>query len=122
MTWIAVAVGGALGSLARHWVNVQFAHRLERAVPWSTFAVNVLGCVAIGILAGAVAGGRLQLTPLARTFVFVGVLGGFTTFSSFGLDTFTIGHGGEPVAAAWNVLGQVGFGVAGVWVGYYLGH
>ena len=56
MTWIAVALGGALGSVARHLVNVQFAHRLERSVPWSTFAVNVLGCVAIGILAGAIAG------------------------------------------------------------------
>jgi fluoride exporter len=50
----------------------------------------------------------------------VGILGGFTTFSSFGLDTFTLGHGGEPSAAAFNIIGQVGLGLGGVWLGYYL--
>ena len=121
MTWIAVAVGGALGSMARHFVNMEVAHRLERAVPWSTFVVNVIGCLAIGLLAGRVASGRLHLSNLARTFIFVGVLGGFTTFSSFGLDTFTLGHGGDHKAAAWNIVGQVSLGVGGVWLGYYLG-
>ena len=61
------------------------------------------------------------MTPVIRTFVFVGVLGGFTTFSSFGLDTFTLGHGGDHVAAFWNVVGQVGLGLGGVWLGFYLG-
>jgi CrcB protein len=121
MTWMAVAVGGALGSMARHWVNVQIAHRLEQSVPWATFIVNVVGCLVIGALSGRIAGGRLQLTPTMRTFVFVGVLGGFTTFSSFGLDTFTLGHGGDHVKAFWNVAGQVGLGVGGVWLGFYLG-
>src|SRR5437870_4902979 len=106
MTWIAVAVGGALGSMARHWVNAELAHRLERSVLYATLAVNVVGCVAIGALAGRIAGGHLHLTPMMRTFVFVGILGGFTTFSSFGLDTFTLGHGGNHVAAVWNVVGQ----------------
>ena len=119
MTWIAVALGGALGSLARHWVNAEMAHRLERSVPWATFAVNVLGCFMIGALAGSIAGGRLHMTPFMRTFLFVGVLGGFTTFSSFGLDTFTLGHGGHHAAAAWNVVGQVFLGLAVVWLGYY---
>lgn len=119
MTWIAVAVGGAIGSLARHWVNLEIAHRLERAVPWATFTVNIVGCVVIGALAGSLAGGRLHLSSLARTFLFVGVLGGFTTFSSFGLDTFTLGHGGQHQAAAWNIIGQVGLGVGGVWLGYF---
>lgn len=121
MTWIAVAVGGALGSMARHFVNLEVAHRLERAVPWSTFVVNVIGCLTIGLLAGRVASGRLHLSNLARTFIFVGVLGGFTTFSSFGLDTFTLGHGGDHKAAVWNIIGQVSLGVGGVWLGYYLG-
>jgi fluoride exporter len=121
MTWIAVAVGGALGSMARHWVNWELAHRLERSVPYATLVVNVAGCVAIGVLAGRIASGRLHLTPMLRTFVFVGVLGGFTTFSSFGLDTFTLGHGGDHVAALWNVVGQVGLGLGGVWIGFYLG-
>ena len=121
MTWIAVAVGGALGSMARHWVNLELAHRLARSFPYATLVVNIAGCLAIGALAGLIAGERLHLTPLMRTFVFVGVLGGFTTFSSFGLDTFTLGHGGDHVAALWNVVGQVGLGLGGVWLGFYLG-
>jgi CrcB protein len=119
-SWIAVAVGGALGSLARHFVNVQMAHRLERSVPYATFVVNIIGCIVIGALAGRVANGRLLLSPAMRTFLFVGVLGGFTTFSSFALDTFTLGHGGEHAAAFWNIAGQTGLGMAGVWLGYNL--
>ena len=121
MAWIAVAVGGALGSLARHWVNLELAHRLERSVPYATFVVNVIGCVVIGALAGRIATGRLHLTAVTRTFLFVGVLGGFTTFSSFALDTFTLGHGGDHIAAFWNVVGQVGLGLGGAWLGFYLG-
>src|SRR5262245_26879163 len=120
MSWIAVAVGGAIGSLARHWVNVQMAHRLERSVPYATFVVNIIGCVVIGALAGRAASGRLVLSSTMRTFLFVGVLGGFTTFSSFALDTFTLGHGGEHAAAFWNVVGQTGLGLAGAWLGYSL--
>jgi len=101
-------------------VNTEIAHRLDRVVPWATFIVNVVGCIVIGALAGRIASGRLHLTPTMRTFVFVGVLGGFTTFSSFGLDTFTLGHGGDHAAAFWNVAGQVGLGIGGVWLGYYL--
>jgi len=81
----------------------------------------VVGCIVIGGLAGRIASGRLHLTPIMRTFVFVGVLGGFTTFSSFGLDTFTMRHGGNQAAAFWNIVGQVGLGIGGVWVGFYLG-
>ena len=121
MSWIAVALGGALGSVARHWVNLEMAHRFERSVPHATFVVNVVGCLVIGALAGRVAGGRLHLTPTMRTFVFVGVLGGFTTFSSFGLDTFTLAHGGDYARAFWNVAGQVALGLGAVWLGFYLG-
>jgi CrcB protein len=120
MSWFAVAAGGALGSMLRHLVNVTLSHHLERTVPYATFVVNVVGCLAIGALAGLIAGGRLQLSPTLRTFVFVGILGGFTTFSSFGLDTFTLGHGGQHAMAFWNVVGQVGLGLGGVWLGYYI--
>ena len=120
MTWIAVAVGGALGSMARHAVNMVLAHRMERSA-WATPVVNIVGCIVIGVLAGRIASGRLHMSPAARTFLFVGVLGGFTTFSSFGLDTFTLAHGGNQPAAAWNVVGQVTLGMGGVWLGYYLG-
>jgi CrcB protein len=121
MIWIAVAGGGALGSMARHAVNLFFAHALERAVPYATAAVNIAGSFAIGLLAALLATGRLHMSPELRTFVFVGILGGFTTFSSFMLDTFTLGHGGDHALAFWNVTGQVALGLALVWAGYRVG-
>ena len=121
MTWLAVAVGGALGSLARHAVNLWFARVLERAVPYATAAVNISGSAIIGVLAGLVASERLHLSHEMRTFVFVGILGGFTTFSSYMLDTFTVGHGGEHALAFWNVAGQTAAGLIAVWAGYRAG-
>jgi CrcB protein len=119
MTWMTVVLGAALGSLARHWVNLELAHRFERSVPYATATVNVVGAALIGLLAGAVAGGRIEMSPHMRTFVFVGLLGGFTTFSSFMLDTFTLAHGGDPATALTNVLGQNAVGFALVWAGYH---
>lgn len=113
-------IGGALGSALRHFVNLEIAHRFQRPVPYATFIVNVIGCLVIGAIAGRISTGRLALTPTMRTFVFVGVLGGFTTFSSFGLDTFTLAHGGEHSTAFWNVVGQVVCGLGGVWLGFNL--
>jgi CrcB protein len=81
-------------------------------------AVNLAGCLVIGVLAGLVASHRLVLAPGMRAFVFVGVLGGFTTFSSFGLDTFTLAHGGRAGAAAANVAIQVAAGLAILAAGY----
>jgi CrcB protein len=80
--------------------------------------VNLAGCLAIGVLAGLVASQRVSLTPALRTFIFVGILGGFTTFSSFGLDTFTLAHGGRMGAAALNVGIQVAAGLGLVAAGY----
>src|SRR3954467_13069936 len=121
MIWIAVAGGGALGSMARHAVNLFFAHALERAVPYATAAVNIAGSFAIGLLAALLATGPLHMSPELPTFVFVGILGGFTTFSSFMLDTFTLGHGGEHTAAFWNVAVQMAGGLSAVWAGYRAG-
>ncbi len=121
MIWLAVGAGGALGSMARHGVNIFFSRVLESAVPYATAAVNLIGSAVIGLLAGLIASGRLQMSPELRTFVFVGILGGFTTFSSYMLDTFTLGHGGDHATAFWNVALQTGFGLAAVWTGYRLG-
>lgn len=121
MIWLAVAAGGALGSMARHGVNIVFAHVLERVSPYATGTVNLIGSAVIGLLAALVASGRLHMSSEWRTFVFVGVLGGFTTFSSFMLDTFTLGHGGDHTLAFWNVVLQTVFGLAAVWGGYRLG-
>lgn len=119
MNWIAVILGGALGSLARHWVNLEIAHRWERSVPYATATVNIVGAAVAGGLAGALAVGRLQMSPTVRTFVFVGVLGGFTTFSSLMLDTLTLAHGRDHWSAAANLIGQSVVGIAVITVAYY---
>jgi CrcB protein len=118
MIWAAVALGGALGSLARHGVNVAFSHLTDTTAPYATATVNVLGSLVIGVLAGSIAGGRLHMTAPVRAFVFVGILGGFTTFSSFMLDTLTLGHGSDHGLAVANVLLQVVLGTVAVFAGY----
>ena len=121
MTWFAIAVGGGLGSMARHAVNLWLARLHGGPSPYSTAIVNIVGCAAIGVLAGLVAGGQLRLSPTARAGIFVGVLGGFTTFSSFGLDTLTLAHEGRHAAALGNILLQVGVGLPSVFAGYAIG-
>jgi fluoride exporter len=121
MIWLAVAIGGALGSAARHGVNDLFGHVLGRPGFYSTAAVNLSGSFIIGLLAGLIAGGRLHETPIMRAFVFVGILGGFTTFSSFMLDTFTLAEGHHGLLAFANVAGQVVAGYALAYVGFKIG-
>lgn len=116
MLWIAVGLGGALGSLARHVVNLVVGGATQPS--YATALVNVLGCACIGFLAGAIAGGRLQMSGAARAFVFVGVVGGFTTFSSFALDTLSLAQSGRQMAAVWNVAGQVCLGLVSVFGAY----
>lgn len=118
MLWIAVAAGGALGSLARHATNVAVHRGLGDSVPYATAIVNIAGCFVIGVLAGLVAAGQLRLGETGRVFVFVGILGGFTTFSSFGLDTFTLVRSGHAATAFWNVAAQLGAGLGSVFAGY----
>jgi fluoride exporter len=118
MTWLAVGIGGALGSMARHGVNVIVTRVAGQAVPYATAVVNIVGCFVIGVLASAVATGAWRASSTTRTFVFVGILGGFTTFSSFGLDTFVLIQEGQRGRAIVNVLIQVGLGLPAVFAGY----
>ena len=118
MIWVAVAVGGAAGSMLRHAVNVGIHRLTGQTVPAAVAAVNISGCLVIGLLAGTIAAGRWTPSPAMRVFVFVGVLGGFTTFSSFGLDTLALVREGRPLLAAINVLGQVALGLLAVFLGY----
>ena len=121
-TWIAVGVGGALGSMARHAVN-HFVHSYAPLArfPAATLMVNLAGCFAIGVLAGLLASERIALRFYWREFVFVGVLGGFTTFSTFGLDTFVLARTHPGGYAMMNVLAHVAGGLVAVWAGYRLG-
>jgi CrcB protein len=119
--WLAVALGGALGSVARHAVNhVVHTRWLVSRFPIGTAVVNLTGCLVIGLLAGLVATNRIDLRFSRREFVLTGLLGGFTTFSTFGLDTFVLART-QPEAAAFNVVLQVVGGLAAVWIGYRLG-
>jgi CrcB protein len=115
---LVIAIGGAIGTAARHGINLLCARLLDRPVPYATAIVNLVGAGIIGLLAGLIASGRLHLEPMPRAFVFVGLLGGFTTFSSYMLDSFTLVHGGEFGMAFANIAGQTALGFAAVWAGY----
>jgi fluoride exporter len=119
--WLAVALGGAVGSVARHGVN-RLIHQEWPLLrfPLATVIVNVVGCCAIGLLAGLVATARLPMSRSWREFVFVGILGGFTTFSTFGLDTIVLSRSGDATQAMLNVVVQVMFGLGGVYIGLLL--
>jgi CrcB protein len=121
MTWLLVALGGALGSVARHGLNQLIQARpLSATFPLGIFAINVMGSVLVGVAAGLLASDRWPGPAESRTFVIVGLLGGFTTFSSFSLDTLTLIRQGHVAHAAWNVAGQVGLSLVGAWIGYRL--
>jgi fluoride exporter len=120
--WIAVAVGGALGSVARHAVNhIVHTYWLTTRFPIGTAVINVTGCFVIGLLTGLIASNRLVLRFYWREFVFVGVLGGYTTFSTFGLDTHTLLQTDSSHAAVAYVAANMIGGLAAVWFGYALG-
>lgn len=121
MTWLAVVIGGAIGSAARHGINLMTARALGTPTPYSTAAVNMIGTFAIGVLAGALATQRLTLTPAERTFLITGILGGFTTFSSLMLDTLTLWEAGAVPKALVNLIAQFVLGCVLVYVGYRLG-
>ena len=122
MVWLAVAVGGALGSVARHGVNVLIHGRWPMArFPMATLVVNVAGCLIIGLLAGLVMSERIVLRFYWREFLFVGILGGFTTFSTFGLDTITLVRAHSMSAALWNVTAHVVIGLLAVQAGLFIG-
>lgn len=114
----AVGSGGFLGALARYglsgWVYRQVP---QTTFPHGTLVVNLVGCLAIGILAG-LAESRQLFGPEIRTFALIGVLGGFTTFSTFGYETFALIRDDEYLRAAANVGAHVILGLALVWLGF----
>jgi CrcB protein len=113
-------LGGLLGSVVRYKAGGWVLHltMLEK-FPYSTFAVNIVGCLAVGILAGLVEKHDF-FTADTRLFLFTGLLGGFTTFSAFGLDTIYLLRRGEFMTAASYAGLSVLIGVAAVWLGFKL--
>jgi CrcB protein len=121
MIWLMVAVGGAVGSVARFAVSSAITRMAGHPAPYATAIVNVAGCAAAGLLLGAMASGRLPLTVEQRALVFSGVLGGFTTFSGVGVDTLALVQEGRGLTAAANVALQIAVGLAALAVAYALG-
>ena len=119
MTLLWIAAGGALGSVARYLFSTAILRVTGSLLPIGTFGVNLVGCVLFGAIAGA-AEQRVQLAPDLRMFLLVGVLGGFTTFSSFAFESVSLLRDGQFVAAAVNIVGQVLAGLIGLWAGYVL--
>ncbi|MCG8373599.1 MAG: fluoride efflux transporter CrcB [Balneolales bacterium] len=116
----AIGFGGFLGAVYRYLLaNLLQNHFKPEQFPVGIFVVNVLGCFLIGLLAGIFEARNLMNTEL-RLFVFAGLLGGFTTFSTFINDSFLLGKEGEFLAALLNVGGQVLVGLLFVWLGYLL--
>ena len=119
MTVLWVALGGALGSVARYALSGIAVRWLGAAFPYGTLFVNATGSFAIGLLAALVAAdGRPSLGADARAFLLVGVLGGFTTFSSFSLETLNLARSGALAPALLNVAGSVVLCLAAVSLGF----
>lgn len=115
-----VGVGGFLGSTARYGLGGLIA-RLKAGwtFPVETLIINVLGCLAIGWLAG-LSEARGLFTGTTRAFLFIGVLGGFTTFSTFGYETFQLLRGAEWSSAVLSVCLQLVLGIGAVWAGHFV--
>jgi fluoride exporter len=116
-----VAIGSALGGVARYWCSGMVARLVGETFPWGTLIVNVVGSFLIGLIA-TVSGtdGRFLIPAEARQFLMVGILGGFTTFSSFSLQTLTLARDGQWLLVGANIVGSVVLCLAMVWAGHAL--
>ncbi len=124
MAYLAVGIGSALGGVGRFWIAGLVGQRLGDAFPWGTILVNVSGSLAIGFLAalaGAEGRAHPKLSPLAAQFFMVGVCGGYTTFSSFSLQTLKLIQAGSLSQAGANIALSVIACLAAVWAGCALG-
>lgn len=117
-----IGLGGALGSMARHWSNGAVAALAGVGFPWGTLAINILGSFIIGLAASTMSPeGAFPTGDTPRQFVMVGLCGGYTTFSAFSLQTLALIQGGQVGAAAGNAALSVGLCMIAVWAGYALG-
>ena len=119
MNVLLVALGGSIGAVARDGLAGLVQRFTTPYFPFGTFVVNIVGCLVFGILAG-MAEQRFVLGPQARAFLLIGILGGFTTFSSFTFETFQLLRDAEFMQASLNAIGQVVIGLGAMWVGVVL--
>ena len=116
---LLIALGGAAGSVLRYGVSEAMRTYTPGTFPWGTLLVNITGCFAIGLLAALFAG-PVPVREEVRLCILVGVLGGYTTFSSFSLETFTLIRDNQPGAAFLYSIGSVILGLAATWAGVQL--
>lgn len=115
--WIMIMAGGSVGALSRYLV-AGFAQKLANgAFPVGTLVVNIVGCLLMGV-AGAIFAGPHLIREEYRMALLVGFLGAFTTFSTFGAETFSLANAGQFRLAAANILLSNGLGLVAVWFGY----
>jgi CrcB protein len=119
MSFLIVFLGGGIGAEARHGVSLVVARMISINFPFGTLAINVFGSFLMGVIAGYFAFEGEASQPW-RLFLTTGILGGFTTFSAFSLESVLLYERGEPTAAALYVLASVGLAVGGLIVGILL--
>ncbi len=120
-TSLVVMLGGAIGAFLRYFLSV-LAHPISRNLPWGTIIINIAGSFVIGLFGTlTLASGRYPVSENLRLFVMVGVCGGFTTFSSFSLQTFDLMRNGAMTRAALNIAISVVLCVAAVALGHLVG-
>ena len=117
---LLVGIGGFIGSVMRYqagvWAQTLFGNQW---IPYSTLAINVFGCLLIGVIAG-LAETRQSFSEVSRALVIIGLLGGFTTFSAFGYETMALVREGNVFSATVNVCLQLALGLTAVWIGFQL--
>ena len=120
LSYIWVSVGGAIGSAARFWISGLIAERYGQTFPLGTLAVNVTGSFIIGLFAALTdPEGRWLVSPSFREFFMIGVCGGYTTFSSFSLQTLALAQDGEWFRAAANAIASFVLCLLAVWLGHF---
>ncbi|KAA3510341.1 fluoride efflux transporter CrcB [Agrobacterium vitis] len=117
---IYVALGGAVGSVLRYWVGIITFRLFGPFLPWGTFSVNLIGSFCIGLFAEMIAR-KFDASADLRVLLITGLLGGFTTFSAFMLDTVSLAERGDLLWPAFYVAASIGFGVGAVFAGLAVG-
>jgi CrcB protein len=124
LAYFWVAIGGALGSVGRYWLNGIISTRFGETFPWGTMLINITGSFVIGVIGAlAVPEGRMdsQSRAFATQFLMIGICGGYTTFSSFSLQTLNLLRDREWLYAGGNVVLSVMLCMIAVWLGWMLG-
>ena len=119
MSYLLVFIGGGLGASLRHTINMVFTRTFGTGFPYHTFFINVSGSIVMGLIAGYLAF-KGEATQHWRLFLMTGILGGYTTFSAFSLDTALLYERGEVALAALYVVGSVALSIAGLFAGLAL--